>query len=74
METLIKGIAALVGFVLILFVVGGLSAIVTLWLVNYLFSAAFLTFVFGISALTFGKAWALNIVAGLLFKTSVTSK
>lgn len=54
--------------------VGFLLAFPTMWLVNYLFAASFLQFMFGISSLTVMKAWALNVVAGLLFKTTSSSK
>ena len=49
-----------------------LMGIPTMYLVNYLFSIEFLVFVFG-AKLTFWKAFALNLVASILLKSSSSS-
>lgn len=59
-------------FVLIL-VFGFLLAYPTMWAMNYLFASSFLIFVFG-GPLTAYKAWLLNALASLLFKSTITLK
>jgi hypothetical protein len=61
------------GLVVLLTGLGFLLAYPTMWLVNYLFSATFLTFVFGTAKLSVLQAWVLNIVAGILFKSTNTT-
>ena len=59
--------------VLVVGLIVGLSLLLafpTMWLVNYLIAPSALTAVFGISALTFWKAFWLNFLAGILFKSS----
>lgn len=71
-----KLIAGFVAVVTVIAFIVGLSFLLaypTMWLVNYLFASAFLTFVFGAAKLSVLKAWALNFVAGILFKSSVSS-
>ena len=50
-----------------------LAAYPTLYIVNYLFTPQLLLSVFGISALTFWKAFWLNFLASILFKSTNTS-
>jgi hypothetical protein len=50
-----------------------LFAWATAALVNYLFAAAFLTFVFGTAKITFWQAFVLNLLTGLLFRSSSSS-
>lgn len=52
---------------------GLLFAYPTMWLVNYLFSASLLQFVFGVSAFTVYKAWVFNAFIGL-FRSYSSSK
>jgi len=61
----------LVGLVLIV-AFGALLALPTMWLVNGLFAPAALEAVFG-GPISFLGAWGLNILAGLLFKSSGTT-
>jgi hypothetical protein len=63
-------VALVLGFLALITGAGFLFAYPTMWLVNYLFTASVLTAVFGVSALTVWKAWALNILAGLLLKST----
>jgi len=75
MEAIAKlfGYAVLgLGFIGLLIFLSFVFAFPTMWLVNYLFAAQFLSFVFG-GSLTVYKAWALNAVAGTLFKSISTS-
>jgi hypothetical protein len=66
-------ILAAFALVLVLAVVfGALLALPTMLLVNGIFSAAALKAVFG-GPLSFLGAWGINILCGLLFKTSVSS-
>lgn len=62
--------------VLVVGLIVGLSLLLafpTMWLVNYLIAPSALTAVFGISALTFWKAFWLNFLAGILFRSSNTN-
>lgn len=71
-----KLIAALLGIVFVVAFVVGLSFLLaypTMWLVNYVFASSFLTFLFGTPTIGVLKAWALNAVAGFLFKSSTSS-
>ena len=75
METFFKLLGALVFVVGAVVVVGLLMGYPVMWLMNYLFAPAALTAVFGIAKMTFWKAFWLNVLCGLLFKTTVnTSK
>lgn len=69
MEEILAFMIVVIGGVAAFTILGFLFAFPTMWLVNYLFSASFLQYVFGISSLSVMKAWALNVVAGLLFKS-----
>lgn len=60
------GIALLTGL-------GFLFAFPTMWAANYLFSATFLTFVFGTAKLSVLQAWVLNIITGILFRSTSTT-
>lgn len=64
--------------VILIFVMAGLALVMgypTKWIVNYLFASTFLVKVFGVAKLTFWKAFWLNWLSGILFKSStVTSK
>lgn len=42
----------------------------TMWLMNYLFASTFLELVFGIAKMTFWKAAWVNVLAGILIRTS----
>ena len=66
-------VAAAIGLVALLVGVSFLLAYPTMWLVNYLFSTAFLTFIFGTAKLGVMQAWALNCVTGILFKSTTTT-
>ena len=72
-----KEVFAVIGVLFValglIFGLGFVFAYPTMWLVNYLFTPTFLTFVFGTATLNVWHAWALNILAGLLFKSTSTS-
>ncbi|MGB7957236.1 MAG: hypothetical protein WCF77_00110 [Minisyncoccia bacterium] len=75
METFFKVVGAFVFLVGILVIVGLLMGYPVMWLMNYLIAPTALQAVFGISQMTFWKAFWLNVLCGLLFKTTVkTSK
>lgn len=59
----------------LVFVVGIalVMAFPTMWIINYLCAPSFLEMVFGVSSLTFWKAFWLNVIAGILFKSSPSS-
>lgn len=74
MEKFIKGFTI---FFFTVFVALGLAALFaypTKWVVNYLFSEQFLSFVFGVAHLDFWRALALNFISGTLFKSSSSTK
>lgn len=60
--------------ILLLAGISVLGAYPTKWVVNYLFSATFLTFVFGVTKLNFGTALALNFITATLFKGTTSVK
>lgn len=62
-----------VGF-LMLIGLAVIGAYPTKWVMNYLFSPAFLTFVFGVTKLGFWQALALNFITATLFKGATTVK
>jgi len=74
METLVKFVGAAVIALGLIAIVAAIMAIPTMFLVNYLFSDTTLNTVFGVPFFDFWKALWLNILCGLLFKTSVTTK
>lgn len=65
--------AKFIGLVVIGFVlVTGLSllfAFPTMWLVNYLFTPNVILAIFGVTALTFWKAYWLSVLCSMLFKS-----
>jgi hypothetical protein len=66
-----------IGIVLgIIALVAGLSILMaypTMWIVNYLFAPSFLVMVFGTAKIPFLKALWLNVIMGLLVKSSSSS-
>lgn len=76
-DVILAAFAALgifIGVVGLIFVLGLLMAIPVYFLANILFSAAFLTFVFGTAKLSFWQAYGLSLITGLLFKSSNSTK
>ena len=76
METILKAVGAAVLVIGVIIGLCFLSAYPTMWLMNYTFTPTVLTSLFGISALTFWKAFWLNFLCCILFKgtTTTTSK
>lgn len=58
---------------IIVVLLGLLLAFPTKWLINGLFSQAFLLFLFGTTKISVWTAWGINILCGLLFKSTETS-
>jgi hypothetical protein len=50
-----------------------LSAFPTKWILNYLLTPGVLTTVFGVAKLTFWRAFWLNYVSSMLFKSTTTT-
>lgn len=71
-----KTLATAVGTIVLAFLgfvaLALLMAFPTKWLVNYLFSATFLLYIFGVAKITIWQALWLNVLTGLLFRSSVT--
>ena len=75
MDKVIVTILAVAGVVALVVLFGFLFAFPVMWLVNWLFTPAALTFVFGTAKLNVWQAWGLLVLSGLLFKsTNTTSK
>lgn len=76
METLLKSIGVFVLVFALVTVLGLIFAYPIMWLLNYIFSATLLTYVFGAPVVTYWKAYALNLLAGLLLprNTNTSSK
>lgn len=68
-----KLFASLVILAAIVLGISMLMAYPTMWIVNYLFTAQLLTFVFGAAKLSFWKALVLNVFFGTAFKSSGSS-
>ena len=73
MEQFAKGLGVIVIFLIVITLIAFLIALPTLFIVNYLFTSAILMAVFGIPALTFWKAFWLNVLCGILFKSTQTN-
>ena len=73
MEDVVKAVGAVVLVLGLVIGVAFLYAYPTLWLVNYLFTPNTLISLFGIAQLTFWKAFWLNFLCSILFKSSNTS-
>ena len=70
-----KILLTVLGGITLLFVLALLFAFPTMWVVNYLFSAQLLIFVFGVEKIGFWTALVLNIFFNIAFKSySVSSK
>ena len=76
MEDILKPIGAIVVVILVFIGASLLMGYPVMWIVNYLFTPAALTSVFGIPALTFWKAFWLSFLCSTLFKngTSITKE
>ena len=74
MEKFLAVVAIVLGFVALLVGLGALMAIPTVYILNYLFSSAFLMLVFGVAKVGFWRAWVFNIFCGLFLKGVSTSK
>jgi glucan phosphoethanolaminetransferase (alkaline phosphatase superfamily) len=74
MEALLKFVGAFVLVVGLVFVIAAVMAFPTMWLMNYLFTPSLLKMVFGITTITFWKAFWFNLFMGLVVKSSTTSK
>lgn len=73
-DTVVKSVGASVLFLLVIVGLGALGAFPVKWLVNYLFTPAFLTLVFGVSHIGVWQAWALSVLGNLLVKSNTSSK
>ena len=73
METVTKAIGAIVLVVMIIAVLAIVMAWPTMWLVNYTFSPSAIMAIFGRTTLDFWHALALNVVCGLLFRSTSTN-
>ena len=62
------------GFVALVGVLGLLFAIPTAYLLEYVFTPTVLVTLFGTATISVWKAWGINIIFGLLFKSTTTSK
>ena len=74
MDKYVAGIAVVIGVLGLVFGLALLFAFPTMWAVNYLFSASFLVFVFGVAKINFWRALVLNFIVGYLVGTSSSSK
>ena len=72
MEVITKIVGALVLAAILIFVVAAFMAIPVMLLVNYIFSEAAIIAVFG-GPIEFWKAFWLNFLCGMLFKTTVNT-
>jgi len=68
-----KIILVVLGAIFLIGILSVLAAYPTKWLVNYLFSSAFLDSVFGIRELDFWHALGLNFLIGWFISTKTTS-
>lgn len=68
-----KFIVTILGVLALLFVIAVVGAYPTMWLFNYLFAPSLLLAVFGVPALGFWKALAVNMFFGFFVKTSNTT-
>ena len=70
---IIAGLFAFIGVFVLITALALLMAWPLMLLINYVFSTALLTFLFGAAKISFWKTVALNIVTGGLFKSASTS-
>lgn len=73
METFMKIVVVLGTVLAIVTLVAMVMGFPTMWLMNYLFAPSFLELVFGVAKMTFWKAFWVNILAGILVKSSSSS-
>ena len=72
-----KVVTALGAFVIVFAAILGISMLMaypTMWIVNYLFTAQLLTYVFGLAKITFWKAFVFNMFFGTVVKSGQSSK
>ena len=69
MDTLVKIIGAVVLALVILLAIALLLTLPTMWLWNWLMPV-----IFGLKTITFWQALGLNILCGILFRSSTSSK
>lgn len=68
-----EGTLLFLGFVALVLILATLGSWVVMLLVNGLFSAQFLIYVFGTAKLGFWQSWYLSVLISLLFKSSGNS-
>ena len=73
MEKLIGALVLALGAIGLVVGLAFLMAFPTMWAVNYLFSPALLTFVFGMAKIRFWQALVLNFISATLFKVTTIS-
>lgn len=73
MEKILLVIVAVIGVIGLCLGLSMLLAWPTLWLMNYMFTSTALYTLFGVTKLTFWKAFWLNFLVGILFKSSNTT-
>ena len=73
MDAFCKAIGVVIIFSVVVVVIGGLLALPTMFLVNGLFAPSAIQAVFGVEKIGFLCAFGLNILCGLLFKSSTSS-
>lgn len=73
METVVKAVGAVVLLIGLIIGLSLLAAWPTMLLINYLIVPSLLIKIFGIPSLTFWKAFWLNFLTGILFRSSSTS-
>lgn len=70
MEMFLKFVGVFVLIALLVLGIATLSAWFVMLIVNYLFTPAVLTAVFGVAKLTLWRAWCLSLLSGILFKST----
>jgi hypothetical protein len=69
-DAFVNGMAAVVAVIGVVIVVAALIGYPVKWMMNYLFTPTVLRATFGVSQMTFWRAFWLNILAGFLFSSA----
>jgi hypothetical protein len=73
MEEFATGFLIFLGALVLALGIGLVCAFPIMWISNYLFSPGFLTFIFGMSTLTFWKAYWFSVFMSWMVKGSVST-
>ena len=73
-DKFVTGLIVGTGAVALIAILAFFYGLLIMWIINFVFSTAFIAFVFGASQIGFWKAYLFVFLCGLIFKSHSTAK